>query len=175
MSRETSRARALSWICQARTGGVCQPIMNVMVAAVYDVCQYRVHQVVARGCGIHQDEPVRVGVYAALQGQVHEDTAGQGILQGPVGQAQNLPALVFQQQQQQFFCESQQKAIPLLTRPKLLTNSATASIWSLCATTLWSRVPGSGVSTHFPDEPRGRVVIGKKTTYLSRIREHLGW
>ena len=28
---------------------------------------------------------------------------------------------------------------------------------------------------HFPDEPRGRVVIGKKATYLSRIREHPGW
>ena len=28
---------------------------------------------------------------------------------------------------------------------------------------------------HFPDEPRGRVVIGKKATHLSRIREHHSW
>ena len=25
---------------------------------------------------------------------------------------------------------------------------------------------------HFPDEARGRVVIGKKATHVSRIREH---
>ena len=31
------------------------------------------------------------------------------------------------------------------------------------------------IHPHFPDEPRGRLVIGKKATYLSRIREHLGW
>ena len=30
-------------------------------------------------------------------------------------------------------------------------------------------------SPHFPDEPRGRVVIGKKATHLSRIREHHSW
>ena len=27
---------------------------------------------------------------------------------------------------------------------------------------------------HFPDEPRGRVVIGKNATHLSRIHEHHG-
>ena len=31
------------------------------------------------------------------------------------------------------------------------------------------------LSPHFPDEPRGRVVIGKKATHLSRIREHHSW
>ena len=67
MRRETSRARALSWDLPGANGGVCQPMMNVMVAAVGDVGQYRVQQVVARGCGIHQDEPVRVGVYASSE------------------------------------------------------------------------------------------------------------
>ena len=33
----------------------------------------------------------------------------------------------------------------------------------------------TGLDPHFPDEPRGRVVIGKKATYLSRIREHHSW
>ena len=31
------------------------------------------------------------------------------------------------------------------------------------------------ITPHFPDEPRGRVVIGKKATHLSRIREHHSW
>ena len=30
------------------------------------------------------------------------------------------------------------------------------------------------LSPHFPDEPRGRVVIGKNATHLSRIHEHHG-
>ena len=28
------------------------------------------------------------------------------------------------------------------------------------------------LNPHFPDEARGRVVIGKKATHVSRIREH---
>ena len=34
---------------------------------------------------------------------------------------------------------------------------------------------GNLLIQHFPDEPRGRVVIGKKATHLSRIREHHSW
>ena len=40
---------------------------------------------------------------------------------------------------------------------------------------LWEITRWVSLIPHFPDEPRGRVVIGKKATYLSRIREHHSW
>ena len=64
-------------------GGECQPIMNVMVSAVYDVRRYRVQQVVARGCGIHQDEPVRVKSMRTL--------AARAYCRGRSGKRKNVP------------------------------------------------------------------------------------
>ena len=104
-SRIWSACRAVWW---TQWAGV------VRLGGVRDPCEGRIQQVVADRRRVDEDKLFQVGVDPVLQRQVHQHRARKGAAQRPVGDVQELPALVVEQKQHDLFGESQHRPPSLL-------------------------------------------------------------
>ena len=83
------------------------PVARIAGFVGSDFGKGRVEEGVADGGGVDQDQVFEVGIDAVLHGQVHEHGAGDGAVHRPVGHMDEGTVLVAQQEQNDFFGESQ--------------------------------------------------------------------
>ena len=92
-------------------GDALHPVAGVARLVGGDIGKGRVKEAVAERGGVDQDEVLEVGIDAVLQREVHEDGAGEGTVDGPVGNVNEGTVLVAEQEQDDLFDESQHRGL----------------------------------------------------------------
>ena len=116
MPRSTRRGEGTLADIAGRGGRILDPVACVVcLRRSCDTGKRRIEQIVVERCRIDHEESPRIGIYPALHGQIHQNRAGQRVLERQRRQASELPAPVIEQKQHDLFGESQH-ALTLPTR-----------------------------------------------------------
>ena len=85
------------------------PVTGIMLLlGGADVAKCRIKQIIPGGFGVRDKEPLWIGVDSAFEGKVHQYCAGKRKTDGMFRNMNELSALIFQHQKNDFFSESQQ-------------------------------------------------------------------
>ena len=96
------------------------PVTGIMLLlGGADVAQCRIKQIISGGFGVRDKELLWIGVDSAFEGKVHQYCAGKRKTDGMFGNMNELSALIFQHQKNDFFSESQQCLILPVFRQSL--------------------------------------------------------
>ena len=127
----------------AMGGRLVDPVAGVVrLRGLRDAGKRRIEQIILKRCRVDHEEPLRIGVNSALQGQIHQNRAGKRALPRRRPCVNEPPALVIEQKQHDLFSKPQHThCLPIQGRKRKLRLATIAYRITATSTTLNEKMP----------------------------------